>query len=71
MRSGGNTSATNVKTGVCCVVVRTLSGGLRNGFYLTQDDASACFAIILHNVRTYRSAGVVAVVRGKRRRKSR
>ena len=34
---------------------------------MTRDDASASFAIILHNVRTYRSAVVVAVVRGKQR----
>jgi hypothetical protein len=38
-----------------------------NGFLLTRDDASTSFAIILHNVRTYRSAGVVAVVRGKQK----
>jgi len=37
---------------------------------LTRDDASASFSIILHNVRTYRSAGVVAVVRGKQRAES-
>jgi len=34
---------------------------------LTQDETSGCYAIIMHNVRTYRSAGVVAVVRGKRK----
>jgi len=32
---------------------------------LTRDDLDASYAIILHNVRTYRSAGVVEVVRGK------
>jgi len=32
---------------------------------LTRDDLSASFAIIRHNVRTYRSAGVIAVLRGK------
>ncbi|HME33361.1 MAG TPA: hypothetical protein VKG65_11455 [Terriglobales bacterium] len=36
-----------------------------NGFFLTRDEHSASYAIILHNVRTYRSAGVVAVVKGK------
>jgi hypothetical protein len=36
-----------------------------NGFLLTRDDLSASYAIIRHNVRTYRSAGVVEVVRGK------
>jgi hypothetical protein len=41
-----------------------------NGFLLTRDDTSASFAIILHNVRTYRSAGVVAVVRGKQKAES-
>ena len=38
-----------------------------NGSFLTRDDASASYAIILHNVRTYRSAGVVAIVRGKQK----
>ncbi|HVI07711.1 MAG TPA: hypothetical protein VND65_05405 [Candidatus Binatia bacterium] len=30
-----------------------------------NDDRNISFAIIRHNVRTYRSAGVVAVVRGR------
>ncbi|HYM77476.1 MAG TPA: hypothetical protein VE377_15995 [Candidatus Dormibacteraeota bacterium] len=34
---------------------------------MTRDDSSASYAIILHNVRTYRSAGVVAIVRGKQK----
>jgi|SRR5579871_1312519 len=39
-----------------------------HGLLLTHhDDNSGCYAIILHNVRTYRSAGVVAVVSGKRK----
>jgi hypothetical protein len=41
-----------------------------NGYFLTQDDNSATFAIILHNVRTYRSGGVVAVVHGRRHAES-
>ena len=40
-------------------------GKLRNGSFLTRDDVTASYAIIRHNIRTYRSAGVVAVVRGK------
>ena len=32
---------------------------------LTHDDAKTSYAIILHNIRTYRSAGVVEVVKGK------
>jgi hypothetical protein len=36
-----------------------------NGLFLTRDELSFSYAIILHNVRTYRSAGVVAIVRGK------
>jgi hypothetical protein len=36
-----------------------------NGFLVTLNDASASYAIIRHNIRTYRSAGVVAVIRGK------
>ena len=35
------------------------------GFLLTRDELSASYAIIRHNVRTYRSAGVVQVVKGK------
>jgi hypothetical protein len=38
---------------------------LRNGFFLTRDDLTASYAIIRHNVRTYRSAGVTTVIRGK------
>ena len=32
---------------------------------MTREDLSASYAIIRHNVRTYRSAGVVEVVKGK------
>ena len=32
---------------------------------LTRDELNTSYAIIRHNVRTYRSAGVVEVVRGK------
>lgn len=32
---------------------------------MTLNDTSASYAIIRHNIRTYRSAGVIAVVRGK------
>ncbi len=35
------------------------------GFPLTRDDANHSYAIIRHNIRTYRSDGVVEVVRGK------
>jgi len=41
-----------------------------NGSPLTRDELSASYAIILHNVRTYRSAGVVAVVRGRQNAES-
>ncbi|MFZ0478186.1 MAG: hypothetical protein WAL71_03475 [Terriglobales bacterium] len=41
-----------------------------NGFSLTRDDHSASYAIIRHNVRTYRSDGVVEVVRGKQNAES-
>lgn len=33
-----------------------------NGFPLTRDDLTSSYAIIRYNIRTYRSAGVVAVV---------
>lgn len=39
-------------------------------FFLTLDDTNATYAIILHNVRTYRSAGVIAVVRSKQKAES-
>lgn len=32
---------------------------------LTRDDLKSSYAIIRHNVRTYRSAGVVGVVKGR------
>ncbi|MGA9640974.1 MAG: hypothetical protein WBQ72_06235 [Terriglobales bacterium] len=34
---------------------------------MNRDDNNSTFAIILHNVRTYRSAGVIEVVRGMRK----
>ena len=37
-----------------------------NGLSLTNEDSNGTYAIIRHNVRTYLSAGVVKVVRGKR-----
>ncbi len=40
-------------------------GNLRNGSFLTRDGLNACYAIIRHNIRTYQSAGVLAVIRGK------
>src|SRR5579859_5238218 len=43
---------------------------LGNGFFLTRDELTASYAIIRHNVRTYRSAGVVAVIRGKQNAES-
>src|SRR6478672_9167090 len=36
-----------------------------NGISVTRDDSSASYAIIRHNIRTFRSAGVVGVVKGK------
>ena len=53
-------------TGVFCSRPNSLED-LTTGFFLTPDDTSGSYAIILHNVRTYRSAGVVAVVRGKQK----
>ena len=38
---------------------------LKPGTYLKRHDAKASFAIIRHNIRTYVSAGVVRVIRGK------
>ena len=32
---------------------------------LTREELNTSYAIILHNIRTYRSAGVVEVVKGK------
>jgi hypothetical protein len=37
---------------------------------LTRDDLTASYAIIRHNVRTYRSAGVLVVVKGKQKAES-
>ena len=38
---------------------------LANGLFLTRDEASSSYAIIRHNIRTFRSAGVLAVLRGR------
>jgi hypothetical protein len=40
-------------------------GFVANGFLVTLNDTSASYAIIRHNVRTYRSNGLIAVIRGK------
>lgn len=37
----------------------------QNGLPLTRDDLTASYAVIRHNIRTYRSGGVVAVVGGR------
>jgi hypothetical protein len=36
-----------------------------NGFSLTRDDLTSSYAIIRHNIRTYRSGGVVGVIVGR------
>lgn len=36
-----------------------------NGASLTRDESSASYVIIRHNIRTYRSAGVVEVIKGR------
>ena len=41
-----------------------------NGHFLTRDELSGSYAIIRHNVRTYRSDGVVEVVKGKQNAES-
>src|SRR5215472_3945698 len=41
-----------------------------NGLFLTRDDLTASYAISRHNIRTYQSAGVLAVVRGKQKAES-
>jgi hypothetical protein len=38
---------------------------LGGGLFLTREELTDSYAIIRHNIRTYRSAGVVSVVRGK------
>jgi hypothetical protein len=37
---------------------------------LTREESRACYAIIRHNVRTYESAGVVEVIKGKQNAES-
>ena len=37
---------------------------------MTHEELSASYAIIRHNIRTYRSAGVVEVVKGKQHAES-
>lgn len=46
-------------------ICRLTLGLASYGFFLTREELSASYAIIRHNIRTYRSAGVVEVVRGK------
>ena len=44
---------------------KLIINNLRNGSFLTRDGTNGSYAIIRHNVRTYESAGVLAVIRGK------
>lgn len=37
---------------------------------MTREELSASYAVIRHNVRTYRSAGVVEVIKGKQHAES-
>jgi hypothetical protein len=46
-------------------IARSFLGTLRNGLPLTRDDLTSSYAIVRYNSRTYRSAGVVAVVSGR------
>lgn len=39
--------------------------GVGTELFLTRDHLTASYTIIRHNIRTYQSAGVLAVVRGK------
>lgn len=41
--------------------VRTVA----NGVFLTRDESNASYVIICHNIRTYQSAGVVEVIKGR------
>jgi hypothetical protein len=43
----------------------SLSRQAANGASLTRDESTTSFVIIRHNIRTYRSAGVVEVVKGR------
>src|ERR1700686_5898812 len=38
--------------------------------HLTNDELKACYVVIRHNVRTYESAGVVEVVKGRQNAES-
>ena len=46
-------------------VISVASKPSANGFLLTIDENNASYAIICYNIRTYCSAGVVAVIGGK------
>ena len=42
-----------------------ISNPFHIGACLTRQEITACYALIRHNVRTYESAGVVEVVKGR------
>jgi len=46
-------------------VLRLLSKHPPDGAALTREEASTSYLVIRHNVRTYQSAGVVEVIKGK------
>jgi hypothetical protein len=46
-------------------LIRGRRQGPAKGEHLTQDELKASYVVIRHNVRTYESAGVVEVVKGR------
>ena len=44
--------------------------GANTGAHLTHDELKSCYVVIRHNVRTYESAGVVEVVKGRQNAES-
>ena len=61
----GRTARRSQRTGLAIDSIRS---GMDQ--FLTRDYLTASYAIIRHNIRTYRSAGVLAVVRGKQNAES-
>ncbi len=54
----------------CAHTLRTGLVAAEKGEHLTHDELKASYVVIRHNVRTYESAGVVEVVKGRQNAES-
>jgi hypothetical protein len=62
--------AHSLRVGLCCGWFAADETTAEKGEHLTNDELKASYVVIRHNVRTYESAGVVEVVKGRQNAES-